>query len=123
MKNPLLRTALITGLVIAAVNIVFAALDYGLDRLPWWFYVAQLLLIPAMTLPMRYFPQASVTPEYGRRAGLFALGWAVPYAVYKFTGDVLSPAFNPAASLVGYVIAVALFSLIFAALRRPQAGR
>ncbi|MFN4250506.1 hypothetical protein [Deinococcus sp.] len=122
VTNPFLRTALITGAVIAVVNIVFASLEYGLPNLPWWFYAAQLLLLPAMLLPMRYFPQASVTPDYLRRAGLFALGWAVPYAIYKFAHDVLSPVFSPGASLVGYVVTVALFSLIFAAVRRPGAG-
>ncbi|WP_221088559.1 hypothetical protein [Deinococcus aquaedulcis] len=121
--NPLLlRTALITGVVIGLLNIVFAALDYGLENLPLWFYAAQLLLLPAMILPMRYFPQASGTRDFLQRAGLFALGWAVPFAIYKFAHDVLSPVFDPVASLISYVVTVLLFSLIFAAIRRPKAG-
>ncbi|MBZ9716108.1 hypothetical protein [Deinococcus multiflagellatus] len=121
--NPLLlRTALITGVVIGLLNIVFAALDYGLDNLPLWFYAAQLLLLPAMILPMRYFPQASVTRDFLQRAGLFALGWAVPFAIYKFAHDVLNPVFDPVSSLISYVVTVLLFSLIFAAIRRPKAG-
>lgn len=119
MNAAILRTALITGVVIAAVNILFAALDYGLDTLPVWFYLAQLLLLPAMLLPIRYFPQAAVTRELLPRAALYAMGWAVPYAIYKFAHDALSPAFQPAGSLVSYLITVALFSLLFAAIRRP----
>ena len=119
VTNPFLRTALITGAVIAVVNIVFASLGYGLPNLPWWFYAAQLLLLPAMLLPIRYFPQAAVTRELLPRAALYAMGWAVPYAIYKFAHDALSPAFQPAGSLVSYLITVALFSLLFAAIRRP----
>nr|WP_202409099.1 hypothetical protein [Deinococcus xianganensis] len=110
---------MITGVVIAAVSILFAALAYGLDVLPPWFYLAQLLLLPAMLLPIRYFPQAAVTREFLPRAALYAMGWAVPYAIYQFSHDALSPAFQPAGSLVSYLITVAVFSLLFAAIRRP----
>lgn len=120
MNALLLRTALITGLVIGALNLVFSGLQYGFDRLPVWFWLAQLLLIPAMLLPMRFFPQAAVTRGFVRRAALYALGWAVPYAIYKFAADALSPAFSPAASLGSYVLMVTVFALLFAAIRRPQ---
>ncbi|UBV43901.1 hypothetical protein LAJ19_06725 [Deinococcus taeanensis] len=120
MNAQMLRTALITGAVIGALNIVFAALDYGLEALPAWFFLAQLLLLPAMLLPMRYFPQAVLTRAFLARAGLYALGWAVPYAIYKFAHDVLSPAFNPLISLASYLVTVVVFSLLFAAIRRPR---
>ncbi|GGK23177.1 hypothetical protein GCM10008955_15880 [Deinococcus malanensis] len=120
MNSMLLRTALITGLVIGALNIVFAGVQYGFDTLPVWFYLAQLLLIPAMILPMRFFPQAAMTRDFGRRAALFGLGWAVPYAIYKFAGDVLSPTFNPAASLISYLVMVLVFAVLFATIRKPQ---
>lgn len=119
MAPLLLRSALIMGLLIAALNIVFAGLHYGFAGLPLWFYAAQLLLLPAMLIPLRAFPQAAQTPDYLRRAGRYALGWAVPFAVYKFSGDALDPAFSPPASLISYLFTVALFALIFAAIRRP----
>lgn len=118
--NPVvLRTALITGAVIGVLNIVFTGVQYGFEMLPVWFYLAQLLLIPAMVLPMRLFPQAAVTTDYLRRAGLFAMGWAVPYAIYKFSADALNPLFSPVSSLASYVLLVLVFALLFAAIRRP----
>lgn len=120
MHPLLLRTALITGLVIALVNILFAGLDYGFAALPVWFYLAQVLLLPLMLIPLRFFPQAAMTSNYVQRAGLYALGWAAPYAVYKFSSDALNPAFTPVASLSSYVIMVVIFALLFAALRRPN---
>ncbi|WP_346763192.1 hypothetical protein [Deinococcus sp. Arct2-2] len=119
--NPLLlRTVILTGVLIGGINIAFAGVKYGFEALPIWFYLSQLLIIPAMFIPMRMFAQASVTPEFLRRASLYALGWAVPYAIYKFAGDALSPAFSPAFSLIGYVITVLLFAGIFAAIRKPK---
>ncbi len=114
------RTALVTGLIIAALNIVFGGLEYGFARLPAWFYLAQLLLIPAMLVPMRYFPLAAVTTDFLRRAAYFALGWAVPFAIYKFSLDVLNPLFSPAASLISYLTVIIAFALIMAAVRRPN---
>ena len=114
------RTALITGLVIGALNIVFGGIEYGFDRLPVWFYLVQLLLIPAMLVPMFYFPQAAVARDFLRRAAYFALGWAVPFAIYKFSLDVLNPNFSAAASLGSYLFVIAAFSLIMAAVRRPN---
>jgi hypothetical protein len=114
------RTALVTGLIIAALNIVFGGLEYGFARLPVWFYLAQLLLIPAMLVPMRYFPLAAVTTDFLRRAAYFALGWAVPFAIYKFSLDVLNPLFSPAASLISYLTVIIAFALIMAAVRRPN---
>lgn len=113
------RTALITGLVIGAINIVFGGIEYSFARLPIWFYLVQLLLIPAMLVPMFYFPQAAVARDYLRRAAYFAMGWAVPFAIYKFSLDVLNPNFSPAASLLGYLVVIAAFSLIMAAVRKP----
>ncbi|MDV6375803.1 hypothetical protein [Deinococcus arenicola] len=114
------RTALITGLVIGALNIVFGGIEYGFDRLPIWFYLVQLLLIPAMVVPMFYFPQASVHPDFLHRAAYFAMGWAVPFAIYKFSLDVLNPAFSPAASLISYLLVIAVFSVVMAAIRKPN---
>ncbi|SEI58099.1 hypothetical protein SAMN04488058_10138 [Deinococcus reticulitermitis] len=119
MAPLLLRSALIMGLLIAALNTLFAGLSFGFDRLPLWFYAVQLLLLPAMLIPLRIFPQAAQTPEFLRRAGRYALGWAVPFAIYKFSADALDPAFSPPVSLVSYLVTGALFALIFAALRRP----
>ncbi|WP_414656940.1 hypothetical protein ACINK0_13225 [Deinococcus sp. VB343] len=119
MNSVFLRSAVVTGLLIAAVNVLFAGLDYGFNRLPLWFYLVQLLILPAMLLPLRMFPQAAMTPDYLRRAALYALGWAVPYAIYKFSSDALNPAFTPAASLTGYLFTVMLFALLFAAIRKP----
>lgn len=110
----------VTGLLIAALNVLFAGVEYGLAQLPLWFWLSQLLLIPAMLAPARLFPQAMASRNYLTRAALYALGWAAPYAVYKFTGDALRPTFSPTASLMGVVVTCALFGLIFAALRRPR---
>ncbi|MEF2280449.1 hypothetical protein V3W47_19320 [Deinococcus sp. YIM 134068] len=119
--NPLLlRSMIVTGLLIAALNVVFAGVEYGFGTLPAWFWLSQLLLIPAMLVPARVFPEAAATPAYARRAGLYALGWSAPYAVYKFTGDALRPGFSADASLFGVVFTCLLFGLIFAAIRRPQ---
>lgn len=111
---------LLTGLLIAALNVIFSALEFGLGRLPLWFWLAQLLLLPAMLAPARLFPEASAAPGYPRRAGLYALGWAAPFAVYKLSGDALRPDFYPLASLIGVVVICVVFGLIFAAIRRPQ---
>nr|WP_157458195.1 MULTISPECIES: hypothetical protein [Deinococcus] len=118
----LLRTALIAGALIGLLNIVFVALDHGLPNIPVWFYLAQLLLLPAMLLPMYYFPQAATTRNFLHRAGLFALGWAVPFAIYKLSSDALKPNFDLAAALISYVVTLALLSLLFAAIRRPAKG-
>lgn len=120
MNSLFLRAALMTGLIIGVLNIVFAGMQFGFAALPLWFYLAQLLLIPAMLLPIRFFPQAAMTTQFLERAGLYALGWAVPYAVYKFAGDAVSPAFNPQASLVTYLITVIVFGLLFAVIRAPK---
>lgn len=119
--NPLLlRSLVVAGLLIAALNIVFAGVEYGFGRLPLWFWLTQLLLVPAMLVPARMFPEAAATRFYPRRAGLYALGWSVPYSVYRFTGDALRPDFNATASLFTVVLTCLLFGLLFAALRRPQ---
>lgn len=120
MNSLLLRSALMTGLIIGVLNIVFAGLQFGFSSLPIWFYLAQLLLIPAMLLPMRFFPQAAMTSNFMERAGLYALGWAVPYAVYKFAGDAVSPTFSPQSSLVTYLITVLIFGVAFAIIRAPK---
>lgn len=114
-----IRNALILGLIMGALNVAFSGFNYGFDALPAWFYLAQLLLLPAMLLPLRYFPQATQTRDFVPRAALYAMGWGVPYAVYTFSHDALSPAFDPVATLGAYLIAVAVFSLLFAAIRRP----
>ncbi|MDB5045448.1 MAG: hypothetical protein JWQ08_1498 [Deinococcus sp.] len=115
-----LRTVIFTGVLIGGLNIVFAGVQYGFAGLPIWFYLSQLLIIPAMFIPLRLFAQAAVTPEFLRRASLYALGWAVPYAIYKFAGDALNPAFSPVFSLVSYLGTVILFAGIFAAIRKPK---
>jgi hypothetical protein len=120
VNSLLLRTVIFTGVLIGGVNIIFAGVEYGFAALPIWFYLSQLLLIPAMFIPMRMFAQASITPEFLRRASLYALGWAVPYAIYKFAGDALNPAFSPGFSLASYLITVVLFAAIFAAIRKPK---
>ena len=119
--NPLLlRSMVVTGLLIAALNVVFAGVEYGFGSLPAWFWLAQLLLIPAMLVPARMFPEAAATRPFARRAGLYALGWLAPYAVYRFTQDALGPSFNANASLFAVIFTCVLFGLIFAAIRRPQ---
>ncbi|WP_041221252.1 MULTISPECIES: hypothetical protein [Deinococcus] len=119
--NPLLlRSMLVTGLLIAVLNVIFAAVDYGFANLPPWFWLAQLLLLPAMLAPARLFPQAMHTRAYLSRAWLYGLGWAAPYTVYKLTSDALNPNFSVGASLMAVVITCLLFGLIFAALRKPQ---
>lgn len=120
VNSLLLRSMLVTGLLIAALNVVFAGVEYGFGNLPAWFWLAQLLLIPAMLVPARMFPEAAATRAYPRRALLFALGWLAPYAVYRFTGDALRLTFNPTATLFTIVLTCVLFGLIFAAFRRPQ---
>ena len=122
MNTLLLRTVLVTGLLIAALNVVFTGLEYGFGSLPLWFWLAQLLLLPAMLAPTRVFPQAAVTRPYLRRAGLFALGWSAPYAVYRLSSDALRPDFNGLASLLSLLVVCLLFGLIFAALRKPPVG-
>jgi hypothetical protein len=118
--SPLLpRFMFVTGLLIAALNVLFAGVEYGFGNLPVWFWLAQLLLIPAMLLPARLFPQAMATRPYLRRAGLFALGWTAPYGVFKVTGDALRPNFSLDASLISLVLICAVFGLVFAAIRKP----
>lgn len=112
-----------TGVVIGAVNIVFAGVENGFANLPIWFYLVQLLLIPAMIFPSRLFPQAAVTKNYLQRAGLYALGWAVPYAVYTFSSDALSIAFDPVRTLLKYLLMVVIFGAVFAVLRAPKAEK
>lgn len=119
MNSLLLRSMIVTGLMIAALNVLFAGVEYGFGNLPLWFWLAQLLLLPAMLLPARLFPQAMATRPYLRRAGLFALGWTAPYGVFKLTGDALRPDFSLDASLIGLVLLCLIFGLIFAAIRKP----
>lgn len=111
---------LMSGVLIGALNIMFSGLQYGFPSLPWWFYAAQLLLIPAMLFPMRFFPQAALTQNFVQRTALFALGWAVPYAIYKFSGDVLNEAFTPLRSLGSYLWFMVILSMVFAVLRAPR---
>lgn len=121
--NPLfLRTVLVMGVTLAALNVLFTGLQFGFGNLPAWFWLSQLLLLPAMFAPARMFPQAAVTRPYLQRAGLFALGWSAPYAVYRLSSDALRADFNALASLLSLLVVCLLFGLIFAALRRPPAG-
>ena len=113
-------SALLSGLLVALLNVAASGLQYGFGSLPLWFYLSQLLLLPAMFFPMRFFPRAALTANFWQRTGLFALGWAVPYAVYRFSGDVLSLRFNPLSSLLMYLAVLALLSLGFAVLRAPK---
>lgn len=115
-----LTSALISGALIGLLNIVFSGLQFGFASLPWWFYVAQLLLIPAMLFPMRFFPQAALTSNFVQRTALFALGWAVPYAIYRFSGDALSENFDPLRSLGSYLWLMVILSIAFAVLRAPR---
>ena len=117
------RAALGTGLIIGVVNLLFSGWEYGFRSLPLWFYLMQLLLLPAMLLPMQLFPQASMTRDFFKRAGLFALGWAVPYAIYKLSADALSLNFSPLSSLLGYLLMLLFFGVLFAVLRAPKDGR
>ncbi len=123
MNSLILRTALVTGLVIGVVNIIFAGIQYGFAELPLWFYLAQLLLIPAMLFPGRLFPQAATTKNFFQRAALYALGWAVPYAVYTFSADALYLAFDPARTLLKYLLMVLMFGVLFAVVRAPRAEK
>ncbi|AWN23214.1 hypothetical protein DKM44_08225 [Deinococcus irradiatisoli] len=119
--NPLLRIALIASLVMAALNVFFAAGQIGgLSALPLWFYLAQLLLIPAFIFNVQLFPQASRTPDFVRRSGLYALGWALPFGVYKLSQDMLSPVFSVGVSLFTLLVTCLLFGVVMAFLRRPQ---
>ena len=118
--NPLLlRSMIVTGLMIAALNVLFAGVEYGFGNLPLWFWLAQLLLLPAMLLPARLFPVAASTRPFLRRASIYALGWLAPYGVFKLTGDALRPDFSLDASLIGLVLLCLVFGLIFAAIRKP----
>lgn len=120
VNSLLWRSALVTGLVIGVLNIVFSGIQYGFNALPLWFYLVQLLLIPAMLIPIEVFPRAAMTRDFMSRAVLFSMGWAVPYAIYKFAGDALNPAFSPASSLTTYLVTVVIFGLLFAVLRAPK---
>lgn len=115
----LLRSVLVTGLLIAALNVLFAGFEYSFGELPLWFWLAQLLLVPAMLAPLRTFPQALLTRPYLSRAGLYALGWLAPYAVYRLSSDALRPDFLAGASLLSVVLVCLIFGLIFAAIRKP----
>ena len=115
-----LTSALISGVLIGLLNIVFSGLQFGFSNLPLWFYAAQLLMIPAMLFPMRFFPQAGVTENFVQRTALFALGWAVPYAIYRFSGDALSENFDPLRSLGSYLWLMVILSVAFAVLRAPR---
>lgn len=115
------RSAILSGVVIGAGNIVFAGLEYGFAGLPLWFYAMQLLLIPAMLLPLHFFPLAGQVKGFWQRWGLFAQGWAVPYALYRLSSDALSFTFNPMASLVSYLVMLVALSALFAFLRKPNA--
>lgn len=118
--NPLLlRSMLVTGLMIAALNVLFAGVEYGFGNLPLWFWLAQLLLLPAMLLPARLFPVAASTRPFLRRASIYALGWLAPYGVFKVTGDALRPDFSLDASLIGLILLCWIFGLVFATLRKP----
>lgn len=114
------RSALLSGLIIGAINILFSGWQYGFAGLPLWFYLMQLLLLPAMLLPLHFFPQAAASREFARRAGLYALGWAVPYALFRLSADALSLNFAPLGSLGNYLLMLAFFSLLFAFLRAPK---
>lgn len=118
--NPLvIRTAVLAGTFIAALNIILTGMQYGFMALPIWLYLVQLLLIPAMLVPMRYFPQASLEPNFAKRALLYAQGWSVPYTIYKFSGDAVSPLFQPVVSVSNYFFTVIVFGLLMAAIRKP----
>jgi hypothetical protein len=110
--------ALVAAVIMAGLNILFSAGQYGLSALPGWFYVAQLFLIPAFILNVQLFPRANAAPQFATRAGLYALGWALPFSVYKLSQDLLSPAFNLGFSLVSLVVTCLIFGLIMAYLRR-----
>lgn len=110
---------IVTGLLIAALNVLFSGVEHGFRALPLWFWLAQLLLLPAMLLPARLFPVAAHTRPFLRRASLYALGWLAPYGVFKVTGDALRPDFNLDASLIGLVVLCWIFGLVFASLRKP----
>ncbi|WP_161882137.1 hypothetical protein [Deinococcus alpinitundrae] len=118
---PLLRIALIAAVIMAALNVFFAASQYGgLNTLPLWFFLSQLLLIPAFIFNVQLFPQASRTADFARRTGLYALGWALPFGVYKLSQDLLSPAFSLGVSLVSLLVTCLLFGVVMSFLRRPQ---
>lgn len=120
MNDPVLRAAVLAGAAIGVVNILFAGFRYSFGTLPVWFYLSQLLLIPAMfyTLPM--FRRAMVTPDFLTRAGRYALGWAPPYLVYSLSGELLLPDVNPVTALLNALLLLAVFAVVFAAIRRPQ---
>lgn len=119
--TPLLRIALIAAVIMAALNIFFAAGQFGgVSALPLWFYLVQLLLFPAFIFNVQLFPQASQTPAFARRVGLYALGWALPFGVYKLSQDMLSPAFSLGVSLITLLVTCLLFGVVMSFLRRPQ---
>ncbi|WP_293912045.1 hypothetical protein [Deinococcus sp.] len=110
--------ALVAAVIMAALNVAFSAGQYGLSALPGWFYLAQMFLIPAFILNVQLFPRANSAPQFAVRAGLYALGWALPFSVYKLSQDLLSPAFSLGASLISLVVTCALFGVLMAYLRR-----
>ncbi|WP_420596585.1 hypothetical protein [Deinococcus sp.] len=119
--NPFFRFALIAAVVMAALNIFFSASQYGgLGKLPAWFFAVQLLLFPAFIFNVQLFPQATRTPEFAKRTGLYALGWLFPFGVYKLSADLLSPAFSLGPSLISLIVTCLVFGVIMAFLRRPS---
>ncbi|EYB68731.1 hypothetical protein DEIPH_ctg017orf0069 [Deinococcus phoenicis] len=122
MNAPLLRSLLLTGLLIAAVNVIFAGVEYGFGNLPAWFWLAQLLLLPAMLGPLRLFPHVLAVRPYLARAGRFALGFAAPYAVMQFTERALRPDFSAGLTLFNVVFFCLLMGLFCAAIYKPRGG-
>lgn len=114
------RSAVVAGLVVAAVNILFTGLEYGFGNLPLWFYAMQLLLLPAMLLPLHFFPLAGQTQNFLHRMALFAQGWAVPYAIYRLSADAMSLTFSPLGSFISYLVMLLMLSALFAVLRTPK---
>ncbi len=111
---------MIAGAVIGVVNVLFAGFRHGFGTLPVWFYAVQILLIPAMMYTLPMFRRAMVTPDFPRRAALYALGWAPPYLIYSLSSELLNPDVNPVAALSNALVFLLLFAVIFAAIRRPQ---
>lgn len=120
MSSPLIRAAVLTGVGIAVINILFAGTRYGFATLPVWFYAVQLLLLPAMVYTLRIFGQALRTRPYVQRAALYALGWAPPYLIYSLSGELLRPGVNVGAAVVSAIVFLLIFAAVFAAIRKPQ---
>lgn len=112
---------MLAGTVIAVVNVLFVGTRYGFGALPGWFYLVNLLLIPAMFFTLPMFRRAMTTRPYAQRAGLYAVGWAPPYLIYSVSGEALRPGVNLSAVVVSSLLFVVIFALVFAAIRKPQA--